>query len=122
MMGFMLNQKQVNIAVISIGVDFFQVLAIFAQARVKWPPVVKELLHVLSAFNLNIEIVAPECLVPDISYKQKFWFIMLLPLYDGAVIEGRPKSKWHTHSPAMVSSGLVLVYLLYLYLSTHHVE
>ena len=81
--GFQLNKRQVNIAVVSIGIDFFQVLAIFSQSRVKWPPVVKELLHVLSAFNLNIEIVAPECLIPDVSYKQKFWFIMLLPLCVG---------------------------------------
>jgi hypothetical protein len=58
--GFFLNKKGVNVAVLSIGVDFFQVLAIFAQSRVKWPPIVVELLHVLSAFNLNIEIVAPE--------------------------------------------------------------
>ena len=129
--GFMMNRKQVNIAVISIGVDFFQVLAIFAEADIAWPPVIVNLLHVLSAFNLNIEIVAPECLIPSVSYKQKFWFIMLLPLcitflfglyYTSillykALIQGQPKRTWHTHKPALISSCLVLVYLLYLYLT-----
>jgi len=129
--GFILNKKQVNIAVISIGVDFFQVLAIFSQSRIKWPPVVKELLHVLSAFNLNIEIVAPECLIPNVSYQQKFWFIMLLPLcvgmllltlffalaFNKAFIKGREKKKWFTHKPTLVSSTLVLLYMLYLYLT-----
>ena len=69
--GFMMNKKQVNLAVISIGVDYLQVLAIFSQVKVQWPPAVRELLTVMSAFNLNIEIVAPECLVPDVSFKTK---------------------------------------------------
>ncbi len=129
--GFMLNKRQVNIAVISIGIDFFQVLAIFSQSRIKWPPIVKELLHVLSAFNLNIEIVAPECLIPDVSYKQKFWFIMLLPVSVGGlllgglftslalwkIIKGMPKKKWFSHKPTLISSTLILFYMLYLYLT-----
>ena len=128
---FQLNKRQVNIAVVSIGIDFFQVLAIFSQSRIKWPPVIKELFHVLSAFNLNIEIVAPECLIPDVSYKQKFWFIMILPLCISAifainyvvilaykaVILGQEKKRWHSHSPALISSLLILVYMLYLYLT-----
>ena len=42
----------------------------FANAEIAWPPVILSFLHVLSAFNLNIEIVAPECLVPSVSYTQ----------------------------------------------------
>jgi hypothetical protein len=130
--GYFLNQKGVNIAVVSIGLDFFQVLAIFATSGVKWPPVVKELLHILSAFNLNIEIVAPECIVPDLNYKQKFWFIMLLPLSVGGLllggvwtglyiykgfIMGQSKRERKSHTPALVSSVLALLYILYLYLT-----
>jgi hypothetical protein len=131
--GFVLSQKGVNIAVISIGLDFFQVLAIFASSGVKWPPIVKELLHILSAFNLNIEIVAPECIVPDLSYKAKFWFIMLLPLSVGGLLLGgvfsaislykalvlgqRKKSELFAHLPGMINSCLSLLYVLYLYLT-----
>jgi len=52
-------RRKINIAFIAIGIDYFQVLAIFANSKVKWPPQIRELLHILSAFNLNIEIVAP---------------------------------------------------------------
>ena len=130
-LGFFLNSKGVNIAVISIGIDFFQVLAIFATSGVKWPPVVKELLHVLSAFNLNIEIVAPECIVPDLSYKAKFWFIMLLPLSVGslflvifasmaaykAFVLGAAKKTWFSHKAALLATTMSLMYILYLYLT-----
>ncbi len=130
-LGYFLNQKGVNIAVVSIGLDFFQVLAIFASAGVKWPPVIKKLFEILSAFNLNIEIVAPECIVPDLSYKAKFYFIMLLPLSVGcllglifvlvwlhkALVMGQAKKDWFSHRPALVASTMALLYILYLYLT-----
>ena len=130
-LGYFMNQKGVNIAVISIGLDFFQVLAIFADSGVKWPAVIQQLFQVLSAFNLNIEIVAPQCIVPDISYKQEFAFIMLLPLFVGsllglifvgiwaykALIMGAVKKEWFTHRPALIASTLALLYILYLYLT-----
>lgn len=68
--GYILNSYGVNVGYISIGIDWAQVVAIFASAGVKWPPAVLQLLQILSAFNLNIEIVAPECLVPSVSFKQ----------------------------------------------------
>jgi hypothetical protein len=130
-LGYFLAQKGVNIAVVSIGIDFFQVLAIFAASGVKWPPIVKELLHILSAFNLNIEIVAPECIIPDLSYRAKFYFIMLLPLSVGSllllifatmalykmIILGQDKKTWFSHRPALIGTTLGLLYILYLYLT-----
>jgi hypothetical protein len=35
--GYLLNRKSVNIAFLSIGVDYFQVLAMFSRSNVKWP-------------------------------------------------------------------------------------
>ena len=35
--GYFLNKKSVNIAFLSIGVDYFQVLALFAASKVAWP-------------------------------------------------------------------------------------
>jgi hypothetical protein len=130
-LGYFLAQKGVNIAVVSIGIDFFQVLAIFAASGVKWPPIVKEFLHILSAFNLNIEIVAPECVIPDLSYKAKFYFIMLLPLSVGSlllfifvsmflykmIVLGQDKKTWFSHRPALIGTTLGLLYILYLYLT-----
>jgi hypothetical protein len=128
--GYFLNKRKVNIGFISIGIDYFQVLAIFANAKVKWPDSIKELFHILSAFNLNIEVVAPECLIPSVSFKQKWYFIMLLPLslgtlfilihigqlVHGAFIKGR-KQGLCSHSASLISSFLALFYILYLYLT-----
>jgi len=129
---FYLNKRQVNVAVVSIGIDFFQVLAIFATMGVKWPPVVLNLMRFLSAFNLNIEIVAPECLIPNLSYIQKFGFIMLMPISIAALfcllyswlwfwkkcVRGiKDRRKVQSHRPALISSLLILTYLMYLYIT-----
>ena len=130
-LGFVLSKKGVNIAVASIGVDYFQVLAIFSQANITWPAAIKSLFNILSAFNLNIEIVAPECLIPNVSFVQKWAFILCLPVVVGAlfavlygwfwfwkaVVKGAPKTKWHTHLPVLVQSELVMIYFLYLYIT-----
>ena len=49
-----MEDKKVNVAFLSIGVDYFQILAIFARIPVKWPTWVKTILQVLSIFNFNI--------------------------------------------------------------------
>ena len=54
-LGYFLNKKNINIGYVSIGVDWAQVVAIFADAGVPWPPEVRQLLHILSAFNLCAE-------------------------------------------------------------------
>ena len=68
---YWLNKKAVNTTTVAIGVDYFQVIAIFLGAQVQWPEPVKELFNILSAFNLNIEVVAPECLAAGVTYKDK---------------------------------------------------
>jgi len=94
--------------------------------------VIKDLLHILSAFNLNIEIVAPECIVPDVSYQQKFAAIMVLPVgvislfalvsmgysvYKIAALGRRDKTVCTSHINPMIAACLVLCYFLYLYLT-----
>ena len=49
--GWWMQDKRVNVAFMSIGVDYFQVLAIFARIKVRWPLWVKQILQVLSIFN-----------------------------------------------------------------------
>ena len=78
--GYALNRKKVNLAFLSIGVDYFQVLAIFATSKVDWPPALQKLFQAMSAFNLNLEIAAPECSIPDVQYTTKWFSIQLLPL------------------------------------------
>ncbi len=34
----------------------------------------------LAAFNLNLDLIAPECAIPNVGYADKWAFIELLPL------------------------------------------
>lgn len=52
--GYLLNKYNFDIRVVAIGVDYFQVLAIFANARVKWPAAIKELFRILSALYVRL--------------------------------------------------------------------
>lgn len=127
--GYLLNRYNYDVRMVSVGVDYFQVLAIFANAKVAWPPQIKELFRLLSAFNLNLEIVAPECLVPDVSFAQKFSIILAVPLVIMFVffcINGsrllyawvcKGQRQWRLHIQTMASSisiMLLLLFLLYL--------
>ena len=94
-----MNRKSVNVAFLSIGIDYFQVLAMFSRSNVKWPErtcvgdvflssqlvlavsscsvtfivdlwcsvfpaaELNQFFLMLSAFNFNIDITAPEVCV-----------------------------------------------------------
>ena len=75
-----LDKRKFNLAFVSIGWDYFQVLALFADADIRWPELLKQVFRALSFFNLDIDLVAPECLVPDLPYRHKFIATMLLPI------------------------------------------
>ena len=60
---YVLEKKSFNLAFISIGVDYFQVLAMFATSKIVWPDELRKIFSLLSIFNLNIDIATPECLV-----------------------------------------------------------
>jgi len=128
-LGYYLQRKKINIAMAAIGIDYFQVLAIFANSKINWPPEIRDMLQIFSAFNLNIEIVAPECLVPDVSFLQKWSAIMAIPVGVYSIllsIQGcnilyrvclkRIKWKKATEDAGQVAlaSLLTLFYLLYI--------
>ena len=45
----------------------------FTAADVAWPPILKAIFRFLSFFNLDMDVAAPECLVPDFDYRIKFF-------------------------------------------------
>ena len=57
-----------------------QVLALFSRAEIEWPPLMRAMFTFFSAFNFNVDITAPECLIPNLDYQLKWWFIMLIPM------------------------------------------
>jgi hypothetical protein len=128
--GYILNKKAVNLALVSIGVDYFQVLSMFARSKIVWPGFIKDLFNILSVFNFNIEITAPECSIPDLSFAFKWTFTMLIPVGIGLVYllvwlaifawgacKGVDKRRRLAHTPPMVGMGLVTFYYLYLFLA-----
>ena len=128
--GYIMNRKSVNLAFVSIGVDYFQVLAMFANSRVQWPAVIKEMFHAFSVFNLNLEITAPECSIPDLGYELKWFFAESLPLAAGGMFLVayvvlylnkrcilRRTKRLHRHSSILIAMAFVSMYYLYLYLT-----
>ncbi|MFN3496733.1 MAG: hypothetical protein ACK40L_19735, partial [Hydrogenophaga sp.] len=127
--GYILNKKQVHLAFLSIGVDYFQVLAMFAKSKVGWPRTLVRLFRIMSVFNFNLELTAPECTF-DISYRTKWMFTEALPLGALAIfvmmhfalylhkrcIKGRRK-KLHSHVPMLMGMALTMFYYLYLYIT-----
>ena len=127
---YILDKKDFNMAFISIGVDYFQVLAIFGNADVAWPQILMQLFRILSLFNLNIDVAAPECLVPDMDYRYKFYGTLLLPIavflvtFVGFVFSSfyenvcmRRKDRNQDILSTLVSTILLFVYYMYLALT-----
>jgi len=79
-LGYYLNKKQLTLSTLMITVDYLQVLAIFSTSRIAFPDMLRNVFTFLSAFNLNLEITAPECMVPELAFGTKWAALMLLPL------------------------------------------
>jgi hypothetical protein len=67
-----------HFAFLSIGVDYFQILAMFGNANVPWPPAILTLFRIMSSFSFNLDITAPECSMPNLSYPTK-WCVLWGP-------------------------------------------
>jgi len=134
--GYALNKKQFNLAFITIGWDYFQVLALFATINVEWPSIVLDFFDVLKFFSFNIDIAAPECLTPNLAFENKWALMMLVPVatalllvlaYVGGVAikwaSGiRSKELLHKHVNGLYASGFIMMYYLYLPLTEKVVE
>lgn len=128
---YFVAKADVQIAPLSLSLDYAQVLAILARSKVPWPPIVLDIFRVLSAFNLNLDIVAPQCIVPNVSYVAQWSAIMLLPLAALALfglchislylykvlVLGRPRGKRCNHYPILLMMGSGILYVLYLQLT-----
>lgn len=75
-----LQSKKINIAYVAVGVDHVQALALFASARISWPPILSDVFNFFSAFNLNLSITSPECLASGLQYRDKWFFIQTAPI------------------------------------------
>ena len=137
---FVLNSKGVALGSIAIGLDYIQVIAILNQTNIAWPTSVASLLRGMSAFNLNIEVVAPECVYPGMNadptgspwwpasaFEQKFAGVVLLPIAVAVLFVSlhfgslawkyfvlQRSGDRHRNLPALLSLLAVTAYVLYL--------
>jgi hypothetical protein len=129
--GYVLTRKKINLAVLSIGVDYFQVLSILAASnRIEWPPEVRSLFAFFSVFNLNLDLMAPECSFPTMDYRTKWNIIEVLPLMAISFFVVVHYIKWahkkfvlkrtkklHNHRHLVIGTSLSTFYYLYLYIT-----
>ena len=83
-----------HFAFVSIGVDYFQILAMFGNSKVTWPPAIVTLFRLMSSLSFNLDITAPECSLPNLTYSTK-WYV------------GRLFVRWHVDAAVGLGSAHV---------------
>ena len=115
----------------AVALDYVQVLGVMQYTCVQWPVELRELFHVMSAFFLNVDIVAAECsLGSSVHYAEKWAFVMLLPITFGAllaIIQGcittyrltvmKRRDKKGAGLSTLLSTQLLVMYALYIYVT-----
>eukprot|EP00505_MAST-04D_sp_SCG-Rhode-Island_P004559 Stramenopile-MAST_4_protein_4559 len=82
-----LSRSKVSRHVLRIGVDYFQVLAMFRTAKVSWPLEIEFMLKYVQFFQMDIDLTGPECAFRGIvTYENKFFFKVALPFLGGGVL------------------------------------
>ena len=76
---YWLNKKRINLSALAIGVDFMQVVAMFASFNFAWPVSLKGILNTVSASNLNMQLLAPECSL-KFSFTQLWLAVAAVPI------------------------------------------
>jgi len=129
--GYVLAKKRINLCMLTIGVDYFQVLSLLVMSnKIKWPPALKRLITYLGVFNINLDLMAPECSLKNFTYVKKWICIEALPLifiscftffhfavwFRKKFVLKRTK-KLHNHAHLVVGMSAATFYYLYLYIS-----
>eukprot|EP00949_MAST-11_sp_MAST-11-sp1_P002413 g2413.t1 len=78
--GWIISKTKMNQAFLIIGMDYFQTIALFAGVKIGWPPWFKQVVRFFSIFNFNVDLTAPECVMPDFDYTIKWWATEILPI------------------------------------------
>jgi hypothetical protein len=78
LMSWIYVKLDVELMVTSIAIDFFQVLALFAQIGITWPDPIPQIFGYFSFLNFNPEIIAPECTI-SMPYEAKWYLSMAVP-------------------------------------------
>lgn len=114
-----LQNNRTHMGLLDIGINYFQVLAMFMRAKVEWPAEIRWIFKVLSFFNLNIELLAPECSFASFSFWRRWRWSMATPLIivPGAALM-QYNSKWKQPQSERMSAtvGTIVTVLYFVYL------
>merc|ERR1711968_108961 len=80
MVMFVIGEMKINVGVISIGIDYFQVLGMFSSQKIPWPRVMMILFDYLSAFSFNLDVAAPECAGGGVPVYVKWFMTQFIPI------------------------------------------
>jgi hypothetical protein len=130
-LSYALNRYRVSITLLSIGIDYAQVVSMFVRVKVNWPASLRQVFAILSAFNLNLDLAAPECISQTISFGNKWAFVELLPavtalllaaVYGADVAYKRScrnvaRLDRHAALPGLIALFITVMRLLYLYVT-----
>lgn len=71
---------KINVGVVSIGIDYFQVLSMFGTKKIPWPNSMVILFDYLSAFSFNLDLAAPDCVGGGIPVYVKWFLTEFIPI------------------------------------------
>ena len=66
-------------AALAIGIDYYQVISMFANLELPWPEYVERTFEYSSLAMGSIEVTSPECSV-QMTYRDKWYGIQSLPI------------------------------------------
>ena len=70
-----------EVAVLAIGVDYFQVLSVFATTEINWPSSLRHLYEFTAIFSFDfLKIFPPACSL-DVGYEDSWLAVELAPLF-----------------------------------------
>ncbi|KNC49889.1 uncharacterized protein AMSG_06186 [Thecamonas trahens ATCC 50062] len=73
-----------RMAVVSIGLNFWQIIAVMASFKLRWPSAVLKVFDFFSVLNFNVDLLATDCSV-EYPYAFKWGVTMAAPLLLGTV-------------------------------------
>merc|ERR1711968_306379 len=75
-----IRKLKINVGVISIGIDYFQVLGMFSSKKIPWPKAMVIVFDYLSAFSINLDLAAPECAGGGVPVYVKWFMTEFIPV------------------------------------------
>ncbi|KAH8053278.1 calcium ion binding protein [Aureococcus anophagefferens] len=87
--GLHVKKKRVDVAVVAIGVDYAQVLSVFATTEIEWPSELQRLYSSLAIFSFDfLDVFPPECSI-SVEYDVQWLAIQFGPLGLAAAARAR---------------------------------